>query len=73
MVSRVAYTSNISRNSFRWPINEDILNYTSNEFLCYFTPPLPLNRLQVIGWQFRNGKSTDHWLMNIDLMLHETL
>ena len=44
MVSRMAYTSNINRNSFRWPINEVILSYTSDEFLCHLTPLLPLNR-----------------------------
>ena len=44
MVSRMAYTSNINRNSFRWPINEVILSYTSDEFLCQLTPLLPLNR-----------------------------
>ena len=44
MVSCTAYTNNLNRNCFRWPINEDILSYTSDGFLCHLSPPLPLNR-----------------------------
>ena len=43
MVSCTSYTNNINRNSFRWPVNEDILGYTSDESLCHLTSPLPLN------------------------------